>query len=138
MYPFDDLRSRRACDKRQVEHTSARRFDLFTADNLIEAPIAAFDEHIWQESSDHCLRRDIIKDRHIIHATERRYNFCPFLLIENWTRLALQFTHGTITVERHDQHVAEFARLLKVTHMARMQEIEAAISEDHNAPCTPQ
>jgi hypothetical protein len=41
--------------------------------------------------------------------------------------------HAGIAIQADDQHVAQFARLLQATNVARVQQIEAAVGENHAA-----
>ena len=44
---------------------------------------------------------------------------------------SLQAPHGRVVVQPDDQHVAERARRGEIAHVSRMEQIEAAVGEDH-------
>ena len=136
--PFDQIGCRAAFNKRQTQYFPARGLNLIASDDPFNVPITSLDQHVRQQGGDDFSRRRLIKDCHVINATERRHHFGAFVLIQDWTLLAFQLAHRTVAVERDYQRVSELARRLKVFYMPWMNQIETAVSENHPATCPPQ
>src|SRR5260370_29364117 len=110
---------------------AASRLHLFAADDLITGPVATFNEHVRERGGDHALRRQVIENQHAVDALERRKNFRALALRNDWAALALELPDTRVAVQADNQRIAEAARVLQAGNVAGMQQVEAAIGEDH-------
>ena len=67
-------------------------------------------------------------DRYVVDVAQRCDGLGPQTLVEYGTARAL--ADIPVFGQRHDQHVAEFSRLLKVANMPRMHQVEGAVAMD--------
>jgi len=113
-------------------NATASGFDLLPANDLVVRPITTLHQHVWKEPGDHFARRQSIEYDDRIHTFQRRKDFRAFGLGEDGAPLAFQLPYTCIAVESHDQRVTQFPSLLEAADMPRMQEIKAAIGENHS------
>jgi len=95
--------------------------------NLIEIVVAALHQNVRQQLSDQTARRYIIEDCHVINGPQSRQYFSPLSLAEHRSIRPLQFTHSAIAVYRHNECVAERARLRQIAHMPDVQQVKHTI-----------
>jgi hypothetical protein len=74
-------------------------------------------------------RRQVVKDHDIVHGLKRCHQFCPAFRAKNRPALALECGYRAITVHSHHQHIAANLCLLKITHMADMEDIKTAVGK---------
>ena len=106
--------------------------------NLIESVIAAFNEHVGQESRDQTAWRDVVEDRHVVNVPQRREYLGSLCFVENRTIRSFQLAHRAVAVYRHEERVAERARLSEITHVSDVQKIEDAVSKNEPRACGTQ
>ena len=60
--------------------------------------------------------------------------FGALVLIEDRALIAFQFAHRTVAVERDYQRVSKPPRLLKVSYVPGVDQVETTIGENHTKP----
>jgi hypothetical protein len=100
--------------------------------NLIESVIAAFHQHIRQQSRDQTSWRDVVKDGYVVHTPQRREYLGSLRFIENRTIRSLQLTHRAVAVYRHQQNIPKRARLRQITHVPNVQQIKNAVRKNES------
>jgi hypothetical protein len=66
----------------------------------------------------------------MIHASKRRDKSCAFAFVEDGTIRAFDCTDRAVTVDRHDKGISQLPGAFEISHMADMQNVEAAIGEN--------
>ena len=130
---LQNIRGRVTGHDRNGNNATAGGFDLLPANDLVVRPITTLHQHVRKEPGDHFARRQLIKYDDRIHTLQRRKDFRAFALGEDGTPLAFQLPNTCIAVESYDQRVTQFPSLLEAADVPRMQEIKAAIGENHSA-----
>ena len=85
--------------------------------DLVQLIVATFYEYIGQEFRDQSTWRNIVEDDDVIDVPERGEYFRTFGLIENRSTWTLQLAHGSITIDRDQERVAECSRLREIAHV---------------------
>jgi hypothetical protein len=120
-------------DYRDGNDAAAGGFHFFAADDLIAGPVAAFHQHVREQTGDDFARRGFVKNHYRVDAFERRENFGTLAFRQDGASGTLQLANAGVAVEADDERVAESASLLEAADMPGMQQIEAAIREDDSA-----
>src|SRR6266852_4939675 len=130
---FQDVGGGVARDNRKGNDTAAGGLHFFAADDLVSGPVAAFDEHVGKQSGDDALRREVVENHHGVNAFKGGEDFGAFAFWNHRAALAFELADAGVAIEADEQGVAEAAGLLEAADVARMEEIEAAVSEDELA-----
>ena len=81
------------------------------------------------------VRRVFVEDHDGVHTCQRRHDFGALIRAVDRPPIPLgQGTRRTVGVDGHDQDIAQATRLLQITHVAGMEQIEHAIGEDNRPP----
>src|ERR1035441_852587 len=94
-------------------------------------PIGAFHENVRQQRRHQWLGCLLIKKSNGVDRQKRLGGFRPFLFVEQGTRLAFHPAHAGIGIEREHQNIPQGAGLFEEPDVARMQQVVAAVREDH-------
>ena len=134
-------RRRVAFGERDADDAAAARLDGLAADDGVERPVGAFDEHIRLQPADDLLRVVFVEHHDRVHTRERRQDFGSFALGIDRTRRSLDGAHRSIRIDRDDQRITFAPRVLQVTNMARVEKVEHAVGEHdflarHGAECS--
>ena len=84
------------------------------------------------------VRRVFVKHDDGVHARKRSENLSAFGLRRHRAAGALDGAYRPIGVEPNNERVAEGSGLLEIAHVARVQEVEDAVCEDHAPSLGPQ
>src|SRR5262249_8865786 len=76
--------------------------------------------------------------RHVIDNPQRREYLGTLISAEHGPIWPLQFTHSPVAIYRHDERVAERARLCQVTNMPDVQQIKNSIRKHESPACRAQ
>src|ERR1041385_7971097 len=106
--------------------------------NLIESVIAAFHEHVGQQSCDQAAWGDVVEDSHVIDVTQRREYLGSLRLVENRTLRTFPLAPRAVAIDRHEQRVAERARLREIAHVPDVQKIKNAVGKNEPRACRTQ
>jgi hypothetical protein len=101
---------------------------------LVEGPIGAFDQNIREHAGNQRARRWFVKNCHVVDGGKGGEDFGAILLCHQWTFRALVAPHAAITIDGDNEDIAEGAGIRETSHMAWMQQIEAAVCEDDATP----
>jgi len=112
------------------DHPSPSRLHGVSADNVVGAPVGAFDQDIGLDPLDDLCGRVVVKNRDGVNTLERQQDLGAFGLGRNWALRSFVGADRSIRVEADDQRVAKRPRIPQISHMAGMQEIEYAVGED--------
>ena len=94
--------------------------------------------HVGTKVGKYGVRREFIEDDHVINGLQRRHQFCPRLGGEQRPSHPLEGCHRSVGVNSDHEHVAPLLRSLKITYMAGMQNIKAAIRKRDAPACLAQ
>ena len=115
-------------------HLAAVFLDNSRFGQSLPCVVAALDIDGRTHLLDEGFRRRLIEKHDIINSGERPRDRCTIKLRVDGARLALQTAHGSVGVEAEHEAIAQSARLFQVTHMPRVQDVEAAVREDDALP----
>jgi hypothetical protein len=118
--------------------SAAARFDDVAPDDSVGRPVGAFNENIWLESLDQIVRCGLVENHHTIHACQRFENLRALGLGGNGTSGSLDLPDGPIRVQTDDQGIPQRPRLLEVSQMTDVQEVEHAVGEHDGSSGCPQ
>jgi len=114
---------------RHANDSSAAPFDDVASDDRVNSPVGAFREDIGLQSLDQIVRCGFVEDHHAVHACQRFEDLRALGLGGNGTSATLDLPDGTVRVQTDDQSIAQRPRLLKVSEMTDVQEVEYAVGE---------
>lgn len=97
-------------------------------------PIGALDQHIGQNESNQLARGFFVKQCDRIDRFQRQRHLGAFRLGYKWPGWPLHPLYAGIRIQREDQNIAHRPCLFEQPDMARMEQIVAAVSEDHRSP----
>src|SRR5688572_19475615 len=63
----------------------------------------------------HTTNCRLIEDDHIVHATKCRKNRYTFTFTHDWPTRAFDLANGSVTIDRHNQYIAELAGTLQIS-----------------------
>ena len=115
--------------ERKNPHDASDRFHLGTSGDLLDPIIAALHQNVGKQLRDQLTRRVLAEKRDPIDAREAGEHVRAALFVVQWSLRSFQPTHGSVRIERDDEHVAERARREEILHVSRMQDIENAVGE---------
>ena len=78
------------------------------------------------------IGRRLLEDHEVVDRLQLGEYLKPFYLVEYWSLRPLERPYRRIGIDPDDQHVTLLTCLLEVRHMARVDDIEAAVGE-HDA-----
>jgi hypothetical protein len=119
---------------RDADNAAAPAFDDLAADDGVFGPVSALDEDVRLNGVDQSERGVFSEYDDAIHACEGLENLGSLLFRIDGTALTFVRSDRSVGVEPDDQRVAQAARVLQVTDVARVQQIEHAIREDDDLP----
>lgn len=114
---------------RDADHSSAARFDNVAPDDGVLSPIGAFDEDIWLEGGNQIVRRVLVEDDDAVDAGEPFEDLRTLRLGGMRPVGSFDRANRPIRVHPDEQGAAEAARLLEVTEVSHMKEVEDAVGE---------
>ena len=106
--------------------------DFLASVNLIEIVVAALHQHIRQQLCDQAARRNIVKDDDVINNPQSSKYLSSLGLIEDGPIRPLQLAHGPIAIDRHNERIAERARLRQITHVPDVQKVKHTVCENES------
>jgi len=118
---------------RNGDDAAAGGFHFLATNDLIAGPIATFYENIGEKHGNQFARRWGIENHHGVYTLQRREDFRSLAFGDDRAAFAFQLADTGVAVERDDERIAEFARLLQAANVAGMQQVEAAIGENNAA-----
>lgn len=118
--------------------SSAARFDDVTPDDSVGSPVRAFNENIRLQSLDQIVRCRFVEDHHTINTCQRFENLGALGLGSNGTSRSLDLPDRTVRVQTDDQGIPQCTRLLEVSQMTDVQEVEHAVGEHDGSSGCPQ
>lgn len=98
--------------------------------NLIEIVVTALHEDIRQQLGDQTARRDVVKHDNVINNPQSSEYLSTLRLIEDRPVRSLQFTNGSITIYRHNEHITERPRLRQIPHVPDVQKVKYTVCEN--------
>lgn len=98
--------------------------------NLIEFVVAALHQHIRQQLGDQAARRDVVKHDDVINNPQSSEYLSALRLVEDGPIRSFQVTNSSVAINRHDERVAERARLRQVAHVPHVQKVKHTIREN--------
>ena len=114
---------------RDADHSSAARFDYVASDDGILSPIGAFDEDIRLQGGNQIVRRVLVEDDDAVDAGEPFEDLRALCLGGMGPVGSFDRAHRPIRVHADEKGAAEAARLLEVTEVSYVQEVEDAVGE---------
>ncbi len=94
-------------------------------------PVGALDQNIRQHGGDQFARRVFIEERHGVDGSQGRGEFGALVLRDERAGGTFQALHAGVGIQRQDQDVAERSCGFEQSDVAGMQNIVAAVGEDH-------
>ena len=125
-------------DQRQIADLTSSGLDNLAPDNFRRAPVRAFDQHIRDDRVDNLLRRGIIEQKQVIHAGQRGKYFSTLLFGDDRSPFSFDLPDGAVGVEADDQDITHGTSLVQIAHMADVENIEAAVRENHLPALAPE
>ena len=92
--------------------------------------VRALDVDVWVHLLDDGLGRLLAEEHDVVYGAQRPDDSRAVALAVDGTPRALVLSHRGIGIEPEHEDVAVRLRLLEVAHMARVQDVEAAVRED--------
>jgi hypothetical protein len=111
---------------------AAGRLHFFTADDLVWRPVAAFHQNVREQARNQFPWCKRVEDHYRINTFHRSQDFRSLALRPNWPSVALQLPHARVTVQAHNQEVAQGPRLFQEPNMSGVQHFETAVGENHS------
>jgi hypothetical protein len=125
----DDGSGRIASFDRHSHNFSAASLHDIAADDGVFRPIGAFDEDVGLQRRDHGVWRVFVEHDDGVDARERFENLDTLHLRRDRTAFALVGSRRSVGIQADDQEVAERTRLLQVTQVSGMEQVEHAVRE---------
>src|SRR5690606_31074449 len=111
-------------------HGSAISLDDFRADHLVDAVIAAFDQHVGFDMAQQVFRSAFGEADHPVHSAQSsKYSHATVNAVDRTTR-PFQAADGSVVVDVDDQAITLSAGLFQISHVTGVQDVEAAVGED--------
>src|SRR4030042_2548711 len=108
-----------------------------THDRLL-LPVSALDDAVRPQVFDELQRRRFVNNGHVIDGRERGDYFSALLLGHERAPVSLDRPDGGGAVRAEDEDVPRQARLLQISDMAHVQDVEAAVGEGYFLPLAPE
>ena len=124
-------------DVAQHPHPAAGLLHHPAADHLVQGVVPSLDQHVGEQLGHEGLDAGPGEQGDGVHVREGAQQGGPVLLRHQGPPLPLQPAHAVVVVETDGEQVAEGPRLLQVLHVAAVQQVEAAVGEDHDAALAP-
>ena len=86
-----------------------------------------------QRTGNQFARSRLIENRDVVHRGERGPNLGAVFFGDERAVVPLVAANAAIAVDRHDQHIAQGARLGQTSHVPGMEQIETAVGEYNTA-----
>ncbi len=99
----------------------------------LDGVVGALAVHVRAQQHQQPLDRLIPKDHHVVDPTERTDQFGAVLGRQDRPPAPFQQGHRPIVVHRHDEPIGLRRRSLQISHVADVQQIEAAVRERDRA-----
>ncbi len=123
---------------RHANDPPAACFDDVAPDDSVGGPVGAFHEDIGLQSLDQIVWCRLVEYHDTVHACQRFEDLGALGLGGNGTSGSLDLPDGTVRVQTDDQGIPERTRLLEVSQMTDMQEVEHAVGEHDGSSGCPQ
>ena len=104
-------------------------FDLVALGDAVHRVVRALGMKIRADFANDGTHVIFWKNYDGVHIRQRRQNFRAFFGGHHGPPFAFQRAHGRIGIHRDNQLAAEFARSMKVAHMADVQQIETTVGQ---------
>ena len=130
---FDDIDDiRRGAVRYEFDglHRSAGGFNNILADDRVDIPVGAFDEHIGNHGGNDRDGRILFEQTHGIDARELRNDVCPVRLGHDGTKRPFDAFHGRIRIHADNEYIAQFFGCVQIFHVASVHNVEDAVGED--------
>ena len=118
-------------DKGDGDDFPTRSFNDLPPHDLLPGPIPSLDQNVWLEDGDQFKWGGLIEDSNIINTSEARENLASFLDRQDGTPGALYAMDGTITIDPDNQNISQGFRLLQITYVTDVKEVETPVREDN-------
>ena len=116
---------------RDGQHRSSGSLDLRPSHDLIRSPIGALNQHLRKHSRDDALGRKIFEHSDVVNRLKRRKNLRTVSLGLDGPPRPLKRPYAAVTVHRNEQNITELPGFREAAGMPGVEEIEAAVREDH-------
>jgi len=91
--------------------------------------VATLGINVRADGTDEARGALVIEDDHRIHGAQRGEDLGAVVFVVHRARGAFERAHGGVRVHGHHHRISQSAGLIEITHMARVQQIEAAVGE---------
>jgi len=118
--------------------SAAACLDDVASDDRVGGPVGAFDEDIGLQSLDQIVRCGLVEDHHTVHACQCFEDLGALGLGGNGTSGSLDLPDGPVRVQTDNQGIPQRTRLLEVSQMTDVQEVEHAVGEHDGSTGCPQ
>ena len=98
---------------------------------MLRLVIPTFYQQVRQNTGYQALRGIFFKRHHPVHRFQRAEHNHALLERVHRTRFALQAFRRCIAVNRHNQAIAQLARVRQIRNVARVQNVEHAVGHHH-------
>jgi hypothetical protein len=116
--------------QRDPDDPPASRFDGIPADDLIGRPVGAFDENIRLQDRNDLGGGVLVEGHNRVDACKGREQLASFVLWHEWPTFALVPPNRRVGIHSYDQSVTQRTRLLEVTNVSGVEQIEHTVGED--------
>ena len=123
---------------RHANDSAAARFDDVAPDDSVGSPVGAFREDVGLQSLDQIVRSGLVEDYNTIPACQRFEDLGALGLGGNGTSRSLDLPNRTVRVQTDDQGIPQCTRLLEVSQVTDVQEVEDAVGENDGSSGCPQ
>jgi hypothetical protein len=104
--------------------------DEFALRHRVFSIVGAFGVNCRPKYIEHAPDIRLVEHYDMIHASKRGDKSCAFGFVENGAVQTFDCADRPVTVDRHDESIAELSGTFEVSHMPDMQDIEASVGEN--------
>src|SRR4030042_1982851 len=135
---FQNAGRRGPLDHRDNNDLSSPGTDRIPTHDLLLLPVSALDDAVRPQVFDELQRRRFVKNGHVIDGRERGDYFSALLLGNERPPVSLDCPDGGVPVQAEYEDSPRPARLLQISDMAHVQDVEATVGECYFLPLAPE
>jgi hypothetical protein len=129
-YSPDQLGGGNAWDKGNGKNGASRLFHDLAPHDTVQGPVTPFDQDVRYDALDQPERGVVVEQSDVIDTGEGCQNLCSIAFRLDGPFVSLQAPDGPVTVHADNQHVSQIFRMLEITNMSLVKDIEASVGKD--------
>ena len=128
---LDERAASHTRDLAQSDHAASPALDLGPTHDLVESPVSALGQHVGPQGQNRRQGRRLAKLNHPVDALEGGQQLHALAGWNQGAIRSLEPPDAGVAVDGHDESVAQSSGLLEAADVSHVQQIEAAVGENH-------